>query len=373
METVKTLIIGGGIAGLATAWHVARDSDGPVLLLEKERFLGTHSTGRNAAILRTLGPDPLTTRLGRRSATMMRQPPEGFSAVPLIDARGLLLVADADHGDDLAGWLAAVEPDPDCREISPEEFHRQAPFYHGKVSRAFSFPEEGRLDIAALVAGFASGARAAGAEIRCGVGVRRLLQAGGRVTGVELDDGVAVQAEHTVLAAGGWAGKLGVGAGSRVQLRPTRRHLMVTTANASIDPAWPVVWALGDEFYCRPESGGLLLCACDQVEVEPESCSNDDHVCEVIAEKVSRLLPEFGDVQAARFWCGVRTLTRDDRFAIGPDPDVDGLFWVAGLGGHGMVCSFEIGRLAAARLAGGAPVDDEQKAVDPGRLVVEPA
>ncbi len=107
--------------------------------------------------------------------------------------------------------------------------------------------------------------------------------------------------------------------------------------------------------------------------MEPETCSRDETVCEVIAEKVARLLPDFGDVQAARFWCGVRTLTRDDRFAIGPDPDVEGLYWVAGLGGHGMVCSFEIGRLAAARLSGWLPADEVEQALDPARLVGEPA
>jgi D-arginine dehydrogenase len=86
---------------------------------------------------------------------------------------------------------------------------------------------------------------------------------------------------------------------------------------------------------------------------------------------MTRLLPGLGDAQAARFWCGVRTMTRDDRFALGPDPDLAGLFWVAGLGGHGMVCSFEIGRLAARRLHGNEAASAEERALDPARLLEE--
>jgi D-arginine dehydrogenase len=369
MEKVETLIVGGGIAGLTTAWHLARAGRQGIVLVEKERFLGTQSSGRNAAILRTVGPDPLTTTLGQRSADVMRTPPEGFTEVPLIDPCGLLLLGDADHGDTLAGWVKAAGPNSGGREISVEGLRREAPFYQGEADRIFSFPTEGRIDIAALMAGFAGGARAAGATIRSGVSVSRLNRQGTRVTGVRLTDGTDLVADVTVLAAGGWAGQLGAEAGSRVVLRPTRRHLMVTAPHPGIDSSWPVLWALGDDFYCRPESGGMLLCACDQTEVEPGDCRRDDDVCEVIAHKTARLLPDFGDVQAARFWCGLRTLTSDDRFAIGYDPDVEGLFWVAGLGGHGMVCSFEIGRLAARRVMAQEEAVAEEIALDPARLV----
>jgi glycine/D-amino acid oxidase-like deaminating enzyme len=369
MEEVGTLIVGGGIAGLTTAWHHARAGGEKILLLESERLLGTHSSGRNAAILRTVGPDPLTTSLSLRSARTLRRPPAGFAQVPLIDPSGLFLVADTSRGATLASWVETAGPDSGSVEVSPEEFHRQVPFYGGEAARVFSFPQEGRLDIAALVAGFAEGSRAAGVTIRRGVPVKRLSTTGDRVTGVELEDGTCIAAATTVMAAGGWAGRLGETAGSRVVVTPTRRHLLITKPHESIDPGWPVIWALGDEFYCRPESGGMLLCACDQSVVDPSDCRRDDHVCEIIAEKMTRLLPGLGDMQVARFWCGLRTMTRDDRFALGPDPDLAGLFWVAGLGGHGMVCSFEIGHLAARRLQGGEPVSEEERALDPARLV----
>ena len=60
----------------------------------------------------------------------------------------------------------------------------------------------------------------------------------------------------------------------------------------------------------------------------------------------------------------------DDDFLIGPDPDVDGLFWAAALGGHGVSCSAGVGRLAAAHLLDEEPSDETARALDPRRFRV---
>jgi D-arginine dehydrogenase len=347
------LIVGGGVAGLATAWQLARRGQGDVLLLEREEQLGSHSSALNAAILRTLSGDPITTRIARASAEFLRHPPEGFSEVPLVDPRGLVLVAGSEAAAGLRARVETLGPDAKVLEVSPEGLHAMAPAYAGRVAAAFHFPEEGQIDIAALMQGFARGARRGGVDVRTRAAVSELLCEGGRVSGVRLASGERLRAATTVIAAGGWAGALGRAAGSRVRLRPTRRHLMVTAPHAAVDRRWPVVWRLGDdEFYCRPESGGMLLCACDFTDVEPDRCRVDADVRDSIAEKTARQLPALAEAGAAHFWCGMRTVTRDGRFAVGPDPDLPGLFWVAGLAGAGMVCSGELGRIAAASLAG---------------------
>jgi glycine/D-amino acid oxidase-like deaminating enzyme len=374
MHEVDTLIVGGGIAGLSTAWHLAASEGGRILLLERENVLGSMSSGLNAGILRTLGSDALTTTLGRRSTKLFLEPPPCFGDAPLVDPCGLLLVADQGHTEELASWIKAAGLGPDeAPDVGPAGCKRLAPHFGGEVAVAHWFPGEGRLDVAALVEGFARGARQRGVEIRTGAEVTGLLtrrtdSSAGGVSGVRLSSGQEIRAGITILASGGWAGNLGIGAGSRVRLRPTRRHLLTTRVDASVDPSWPVVWSLSDGFYCRPESGGLLLCACDQVEVDPDHCVVDEQILETIAEKAQRLLPDYGDAGIAHYWCGMRTLTRDDRFAIGPDPDLAGLFWVAGLGGHGMVCGPEVGRLAADRLLG-ASTDPLHPALDPSRLL----
>lgn len=373
----RFLIIGGGVAGLSTAWHLARAGDGPrTVLVEADEHLAARSSGVNAAILRTLAGDAISTGIGLRSARFLRDPPAGFSDTPLVDAFGLLLVAARERSEEIAGWIAAIDGDAPCKidALSPEGVAALAPHFEGDATAAWWLPEEGRIDIGALVAGFARGARQGGATLRRGCAVSGLLERGGRIAGARLASGEEVEAEVTVLAAGGWAARLGDSVGSRVRLRPTRRHLMITAPDSTIDRAWPVLWYFGapdeGEFYCRPEGGGMLLCACEIADVDPDRFDVDDDVRRAIAEKAARHLPALRAARAAHFWCGLRTLTTDGRFAIGPDPDLDGLFWVAGLGGSGMVCSAEIGRLAAAALRGEPADADVMHALSPARLAL---
>ena len=132
-----------------------------------------------------------------------------------------------------------------------------------------------------------------------------------------------------------------------------------------------MVWQLGeDAFYARPESGGMLLCACDLEEADPTAFTRDDAVRELIARKAVRVLPDLIEVGAGQYWCGLRTLTADGRFVVGEDGDVAGLFWVAGLAGAGMVCSAEVGRIAAALLLGDEIDSSERAALSPARAAV---
>lgn len=353
----RILIIGGGIAGLSTAYFLARESECSVTLLEKEESLGQHSTGKNAAILRSWTPVPELTRFAVESARFLNDPPAGFSDVPLVDPRGLILVTPHTEASARAVYEAAGVEAPPLVSLSPDEFRKLAPHF-GDIpegSHLLHFPTEGHLDVAAMVEGFARGAREAGAEIRTNTAVRGLVQQDGVVRGVTLADGVELQADLVVLAAGGWAGKLAQRTATRVRLRPTRRHLCVTEVDSTVDPHWPIVWSDSLGFYARPESGGLLLCPCDETDVAPDRCDVDPQVLELVAQKTQVALPNYANAKAAHFWAGMRTHAESGHFLIGPDEDVPGLFWVAGLGGHGMTSSAAIGRRACealGRLAG---------------------
>ena len=63
---------------------------------------------------------------------------------------------------------------------------------------------------------------------------------------------------------------------------------------------------------------------------------------------------------------GAGMLTPDDRFVVGPDPGLEGFFWVAGLGGHGMSAGLAAGRVAADLIVGEHPA--EADVLSPGRF-----
>lgn len=370
MSEPGILIIGGGIAGAATAWHLAQRGAQGVVLLERESDFGAHATSQNAAILRTFTEDRATTALAHETAALLADPPQGFSDVPLLDPKGLILQLGTDARSQLLEWRD-TKPDPSTvQELSAAELSDRFPWYSGPTEGAWWVADEGELDVAALLEAYLRGARAGGVELRTGAEVTSFLNEAGPVRGVRLSDGEELEAERTAICTGGWAGRLARMAGSLLQFEPRRRHLMVTSPDEQIDPRWPILWSQAEGFYARPESGGMLMCACDQEVVAPDECSIDPQMMECIAEKAARLLPRVTDAGCAHLWSGMRTFTEDESFLIGPDPSVDGLHWVAALGGHGVTCSVGVGRLAAAHLLGDAPDDELACALDPRRFQI---
>jgi glycine/D-amino acid oxidase-like deaminating enzyme len=165
-----------------------------------------------------------------------------------------------------------------------------------------------------------------------------------------------------VNAAGPWAGALG-----SIPLEPRNRHLFITTQLDWVGSDWPTVWDGRRGLYFRPESGGLLLCACDEAPAPPGDYSEDPHMLGVLHEKVETLQPGLGELSIRRSWVGQRTFAADQRFVIGFDPRNEHVFHVAGLGGHGVTASFGIGDLAADLILSGR--NDPSDKFAPGRLI----
>lgn len=355
----ETLILGGGIAGLATARALASRQGAGVVLLEAEATLGAHSTGRNAAILRTAIDAPATRALALETAEGLRTPPADLGKAPFVDGRGLVLLEGqpaaplprwhADHAD-----RGAVEP------LTLEELATRLPAFVPEGSRAWWLPAGGRIEIVRLRDALTRAAKAGGVTLRTDTRVARLRRdLNGPVTGVELVDGSRIEAERIVVAAGGWAARLARSIGAACPARPTRRHLFVTVPDANVDPDAPIVWDDVQGFYARPEDGGLLVCLSDQDDCDPDACLPDPMFWRVMERKLATCVPALAGARRDRGWAAMRTLTEDDTPIVGPDPQVPGLFWAAGLGGHGMSVSLALGRLAAVALLGGGTPEDE--------------
>jgi len=377
MGARRIVVVGGGIAGAATCWSLARDHGVETVLIERERQPGAHSTARNAAILRSAISDPLLHALARASARFYRDPPQGFATHRVLRPCGVFLCAPAEAAEELAAWTE----DPACAEGAcevPVARLREAwPLLAPGIARCWRSETDGVLDVHAILQGFLNGAREAGGELRTGVAAVDLLRdRDGRVCGVRaIGPGLpvpeAIEADAVVLAGGGWAAEPAAAVGLPLPLHPRRRHLLVTSPIAAVNPAAPVTWIFGEEFYFRPESGGVLLSACDEQDVEPALGERTDPaVFDEFARKTRRWLPGCADAPVRHVWAAMRTFADDRRFVIGPDPRAQGLYWAAALGGHGISCGYEVGRMAAAWAANAPPPLARAEGFLPARLLI---
>ena len=340
MERVDILIVGGGIAGLATAAALA-DTGRSILLVERELHPGFHSSGRNAAIGRQL--------TGRAEHTTL-----AVAGRAALAGAGLLTPTGGRLLGAAPGALDALAAEARQFDV-PAERGPGAGLPGLRAAEHLALPTDGVIDVHGLLGHCARTAREAGATLRFGVGVAEVTAdlEGYRVT---LEDGRTLLAATLVNAAGAWAGELGRRAGGvDPGLRPLRRSLVWSDLAHPQDQPW--AWWVDRPLYFRAESGGLLLCPCEEVEVAPPTPGHqpesDAGVLPGLAASLAELAPDLEEAPVTRMWAGLRTFASDRRFVIGWDPRAPRLFWVAGLGGHGMTTGLAVGRLAARLLTEG--------------------
>ena len=349
MNSSQYVIIGAGFAGAATAYHLSRRGVKEITILEQEKLPGVHSSGRNASMVRQVVPEPAIINLTREGAAFLRNLPADWPMPVSFQQNGSLLLGSGEGWKRLARDAErAKEAGIEVERWSEERAKEYVPVLKGAdFDGAVWCPTDGVVDIHALLSGYLKAAASLGAQIRYGSSVQGIEVKDGRVHGVRTDDGT-ISAETVINAAGPWAGVVGKLAGAvEVSLRPCRRHLFMSAPLSWVDPSWPFVWDDAHGLYFRPDSGGLLLCPCDQDEMAPGVPPTVEAVAELLAEKIKRHFPGIADIAIRKSWAGLRTLSYDGRFVIGWDPKVRGFFWVAGLGGHGVTTSSSVGDLAA--------------------------
>ena len=340
MDSVDILIVGGGIAGLSTACHLAKAGAGKVLLLDREAVPGFYASGHNAGIARQMTGRIEHSRLAKEGRDRLAE------AGLLQATGGLLLAAEA-------GALGALESEARALGIEAT-LHPGAGLPGLRAAEHLAIPSDGVIDTHGLLGLCANQAREGGVKLRYACDLEAV---------VPLEHGFEVQTSEGLLrtrvlvnAAGAWAGELGRRAGGLdLELKPMRRHLV--WSDQPMDATAPWAWWVDRPLYLRPESGGVLLCPCDEDEVplprpgvQPEM---DPEAVASLGPSVEALAPQLGDLPLIRAWSGLRSFAPDRRFVIGWDPVNPDLFWVAGLGGHGMTTGLAVGRLAAELLLQG--------------------
>jgi glycine/D-amino acid oxidase-like deaminating enzyme len=323
MTRQDVIVVGAGFAGLLTA-RALRALGRDVVVLEQAERAGTEASGRSAAMIRQDAPDPDVQALCVRGAALHRE-----GTLGAFRATGSLLIG------------AGEEP-----------ASRRIPFLRG---RARFEPGDGVVDAGDLLASLLEGGPAP---------LRRRVLAIERGPRVVTDD-TEVSARVVVNAAGAWAGALG-----DLPLAALKRHAFIVLG-PRLPPDAPFAWDLEHGLYIRWSEEGLIACACDERASTPGDNTVEPDAYPQLMLTVERAQPGLLPLHLVSAWAGQRTFAPDRKFVIGWDPRTAGVFWVAGLGGHGVTAAPAVGELAARMIAAGpgAPLPDQARAFAPARLL----
>ena len=352
----EVIVVGSGIAGASVAYFLAERGLTDVLLVERESQPGYHATGRSAAVLAELDPVLVVQQLKVASAGFLREPPAGFSESPLLVGGGILILfADP-------AWSALQQAAPvftamgvRLELLSPAETVARIPVLAPeRFDGGVWLPEDGHIDVHALLWSYLRHAKQHGVTQRFGVEVLGIRVEGGRCTGIVTTEGM-LGARWVVDAAGAWAARLGALAGALpIALVPHRRTIVTFAAPDDVAVAgWPLVASEPDRLYFAPESGGLLVSPMDEEPMEPCDARPDERVVAEALDRLGRVAPRLVPRTLRRRWAGLRTFAPDRVPVVGEDPRVRGFFWLAGQGGAGIETSPTLGQIAADLIVSG--------------------
>lgn len=352
-EGFDFIVVGAGMAGASVAAALA--STARVALIEAEPQPGFHATARSAALFAPNYGSPFFRALTRASAAFLHDPPENFSAHPLLHPRGVLHLARAGQERQLDCMLQSMRASNSVVEVlSPTAARAKVPCLRaGDMAAALYEPEVYDIDVAALLQGFLRQGKALGVQLH--VGVRcSAPKWRGEAWQVQMEHGTLC-APILVNASGAWADELAASCGAKpLGLRPLRRTAALIDAPEGVRvDAWPAVFDVDEKFYFKPDASRLLVSPADEEPCSPGEVYPDDLAVALGIERIEGVL-DFEVRRVRHSWAGLRTFAPDREPVIGYDPGVPGLFWCAGQGGYGIQSAAACAQLAAALARGEA-------------------
>jgi sarcosine dehydrogenase len=366
----RIVIIGGGIIGCSTAYHLVRLGWTDVVLLEANK-LTSGSTWHAAGLVGQLRTSANITQLLKYSVELYdRLEAETGQATGWKRNGGLRLACNAERMTEIKRQATTAHSfGLEMELLSPQEALALWPIMDiADVVGAAFLPTDGQANPADIAQALAKGARGGGAQIVEDCRVTASGVKNGRVTGVATPRG-AIRCDIVVNCAGQWAREIGRLAGVSVPLQSVQHQYLVTEAIAGVPRNLPTLRDPDRLIYFKEEVGGLVMGGYEPnpipwaVDGIPEGFhfalldSNSDHFEPLMAQALARV-PALETAGIKRFINGPESFTPDGNFILGESAEVENYFVGAGFNAFGIASAGGAGRaLAEWIVAGEAPMD----------------
>jgi glycine/D-amino acid oxidase-like deaminating enzyme len=378
--SADVVVVGAGIMGVSTAYHLARRGAGRIVVLERDDVC-SGSTALASGGIRHQYANRIGIELTRHSIETYERFEDEFGVDPRFRQHGYLILVTTETEEAQARRNVALQRSlgVDVRLLSPEETRCRFPYLAtGDLRGATWSPRDGYADPYLATTAIAARARDLGVTIRTGTevigfargpaGIEAVVTAGGRVA-----------APAVVIATGAWSGVVGRLAGVDIPVAPLRRSKFITAPLSfeQIPEATPFVIDPHLGISLRREGAGILLGIGRREEAGSFSTALDWGLAEPLVERAVHRVPVLADARLMRTWSGLYEMTPDQTGIVSTVPGVAGLHVVAGFSGHGFMHGPIAGRLMAELITDGrattvdiAPLSLERFAR--GEVTVEP-
>ncbi|HHY48942.1 MAG TPA: FAD-dependent oxidoreductase, partial [Alphaproteobacteria bacterium] len=366
----QVVVIGGGIIGCSTAYHLARDHKADVVLIEMGK-LTSGSTWHAAGLVGQLRSSASITRVLKYSVELYK----GLAAETGLETGWkmsgcLRLATNEDRWTEYRRLATTAKSfGMEMHLVSPDEVKRMFPLLEtSDLVGASWLPTDGQASPSDITQSLARGARMHGATIHEGVRVTGFRMEGPRITHVETDRG-SIACETVVNCAGQWARQVGAMAGINVPLQPVKHQYIVTEKVPGLSPDAPTLRDPDRRIYFKEEVGGLVM---GGYEPNPQPWTtgdvpNDwefrlfdddyDHFEQHLVQAIARV-PALEKVGVKQMINGPESFTPDGNFILGSAPECANMYVGAGFNAFGIASGGGAGWvLADWAMTGEAPLD----------------
>jgi dimethylglycine dehydrogenase len=343
----KVVVIGGGVVGVSSLYHLARKGWGKDVVLVEKGELTSGSTWHAAGLLPLFNMSYSVGQIHKYSVRLYQElEAETGQSVGFRKVGNLRLAMNRDRMDEYRQYAATARTiNINVEFLTPAEVKKQWPLCEiGGLVGAIYHPDDGYIQPADLTQALAKGARARGATIHRNTAVLAIEKTPSGDWRVETNKG-SILCEHIISATGNYARKTGAMVGLDIPVMPVQHQFMVTEPHPLLLERrskgleeLAVLRESDGSWYLREEAGGFILgpyekgapcCYLDGPDpsAEYELFQEDIERLEPHIEAAMARVPAFAEVGIKKVYNGAIAYTPDGNPIVGPAWDIDN-FWL---------------------------------------------
>jgi len=372
--SARVVVVGGGIAGASTAYHLTKLGISDVVLLEQGR-LTCGTTWHAAGLVGQTRATRNATRMSRYGIELYASLERETGLATGWKQCGSVNVAKtAERMKLMRRQMARAQSfGVEFEWLSPDDVAARVPLLRtDDLAGGVWIPGDGKANPTDLAQSLAKGARMRGARIFENTQATAVHQRNHRVERIEWrcgDERGEIRCESIVNCAGQWAREFGLLAGAAVPLQSAEHFYIVTEPMPGVTPTMPVIRDPDGYIYFKEEVGGIVMGGFEPVakpwridripeRFEFQLLPEDWDQFEVLMQNALHRMPSLDSAQVKLLLNGPESFTLDGNFLLGEAPELNGYFVCAGFNSAGIANSGGAGRLIAEWLIAGEPPFD---------------
>ncbi len=369
-NSARAVVIGGGIIGCSTAYHLGKPGWTDTVLLERKK-LTSGTTFHAAGLVGQLRTSANITQLLGYSVDLYKRLEQetGLQTGWKMNG-GLRLACNAERWTEVKRQATTAHSfGLEMHLLTPKEAQELWPIMEiGDLVGAAYLPTDGQANPSDITQSLARGARMSGVRIFEDTPVTRILVEDGRITGVQTGQGT-IGCEKVVICAGQWTRTLAATVGVNVPLVSVEHQYMITEKIPGVPPGLPTLRDPDRLTYWKEEVGGLVW---GGYEPNPKPWAVDgipqdfhfetlqpdwDHYEQFMENAIYRV-PALATAGIKQLLNGPESFTPDGNFILGEAPELRNCFIGAGFNAFGIASGGGAGMaLAEWVVKGAAPYD----------------